>query len=525
MTTQTLVGTPERTLAAGNGFRIRERTRSFLDSRGGTPLIAGLFTFAIAAFRLTHPEVWYDETATITSASRSLGQLLVEARHIDAVHTLYYALMHVVFAVFGYSPLSLRLPSALAIGLAAAFTVVLARQFGDPRRALVAGLMLGLLPRAVWAGGVGRSYAGTALLAVLLTIILVKAIRSPTGRRWWIAYAGVAIISCLFFAFLVFLVLAHAITVLYLVIRERRRAVGIGLRWAIATAIAGVALVPFALLIRSEAIQVSWIGGYAFRPVEHEVIYKQWFSYHSILYSQLLWVFLLAGCVVLLWRSRSLSLGSVVVPAAVVPTIGMILYTIAIKPIYSDRYVTMCVPFIAILVASALTARLRWTPLIAVALVLFGVLFVPAYAYLRSTYTLQPANWEGAAAYVQREREMLPADTRTGVIWGEAQVTHLHTQQIIQEGYPQAFEGMVDVTRKQTGAQIGQLFETHLPLSSSFGRLKGIDVAFFLTARKPDLVPVTSSVMEQHGWHAVHSWSGTEIQVVEYRRDGTTPAA
>lgn len=74
--------------------------------------------------------------ATISaSASRTLPELWSLLGHIDAVHGLYYLLMHGWFAIFPPTELWSRLPSCLAIGAAAAGVVVLPNSFRDaPRR-------------------------------------------------------------------------------------------------------------------------------------------------------------------------------------------------------------------------------------------------------------------------------------------------------------------------------------------------------------------------------------------------------
>ena len=500
---------------ASAAIRVRELAGPIRRWQGTAPLVAALITFIVGVYRITGPEVWYDETATITSASRSWSQLFFEARHIDAVHTFYYAIMHVVFDVFGYSPFTLRAPSALAIGIAAAFTVVLAREFGNPRRAFLAGVILCLIPRTIWAAGEGRSYAGTAMLAVILTWLLVRGLRSAR-RRWWVFYAIVAFLACLLFAFETFLILAHALTVALYLVRERRAALRSSLGWFIAATVAGVALIPFVLVVRHQSAQIGWIGPFYAPRVLDQVYFLQWFSRHAAIETAVMWVLFLIGCVVALWKTRSLSLGSVAVPAALVPTMGMVAFTILRDPIYNDRYVTMCVPFVAILIACALPTRGRWIFACIGAVVVLAILFIPGYSFLRSTYANQASNWLGAVADVQRQRALLPIGSTTGVIWGPAEITHHHPQQIMQWAYPRAFDGMVNVTIDQSGAQRGQLWQSQYPLADSFGRLKGITAAFYISGLNPQLLPEVTRLMSEHGWTVFHRWTSTDIQVDEF---------
>ena len=58
--------------------------------------------------------MWRDESVTYQVAHRPLGELWGLLGHIDAVHGLYYLLMHTVFALWDGGLVALRLPSVLA---------------------------------------------------------------------------------------------------------------------------------------------------------------------------------------------------------------------------------------------------------------------------------------------------------------------------------------------------------------------------------------------------------------------------
>jgi len=65
------------------------------------PLIVGLLATAISLAGAARPSFWYDEAATISASySRSLGQLWRMLGNVDAVHGLYYVLMHGWFQIF-----------------------------------------------------------------------------------------------------------------------------------------------------------------------------------------------------------------------------------------------------------------------------------------------------------------------------------------------------------------------------------------------------------------------------------------
>ncbi|MGH9208368.1 MAG: glycosyltransferase family 39 protein, partial [Acidimicrobiales bacterium] len=84
-----------RAAVAASGVRARPHGE-LLD-----PLVVALLTAVISVAAAGRPSLWFDEGATISaSASRSLPELWRLLRHIDAVHGLYYLLMHGWFAIF-----------------------------------------------------------------------------------------------------------------------------------------------------------------------------------------------------------------------------------------------------------------------------------------------------------------------------------------------------------------------------------------------------------------------------------------
>ena len=142
------------------------------------PLIVGVLAAAVSLVGAGRPSFWYDEAATISASySRSLVQLWQMLSNVDAVHGLYYLLMHGWFTLFPPTEFWARVPSGLAVGGAAAGVVVLGRQFSSRTVALSSGIICAILPRATWAGVEARPYALSMMAAVWLTVLLVHAAR------------------------------------------------------------------------------------------------------------------------------------------------------------------------------------------------------------------------------------------------------------------------------------------------------------------------------------------------------------
>lgn len=266
---------------------------------------------------------------------------------MDAVHGLYYLLMHAVFAatrlVAGADPglWSLRLPSVAATALAASGVAAVAHHLARSSRhgdragrvALLAGVAYALLPPVQMYAQEGRSYAFVAAAVVWATYLML--------RERWVGYAVVLGLGCWLHEFAVLALPAHAFAA--------RRSRG----WRLAAGAVVVALLPLALVSARQAQQqLGWLG----RPS-----WQDWAAYG-----------VLAAASLLLARGAERELVRVALPLALLPP-GLLLAVSLVHPWYVDRYVLYALAGLALLVGARLaTARGWWVwPLV-------GVLLVPA---------------------------------------------------------------------------------------------------------------------------------------------------
>ena len=98
-----------------------------------------MVTAALGLFEIGVPQLWRDELASWSAASRTLPQLWAMLHNIDAVLGLYYLGLHLWMAVFGDSATAMRLPSVIAMAAAAAVVALIGRRLGGAARAWPAG--------------------------------------------------------------------------------------------------------------------------------------------------------------------------------------------------------------------------------------------------------------------------------------------------------------------------------------------------------------------------------------------------
>ena len=531
---------------------VRSRARGLASSIGlavvRTPeLTIGALGVLIAAAFAWVPSLWYDEAATVTSAQRSWPQLWAELHNVDAVHGLYYSLMHVWFWLVGYTPFTLRFPSALAVGVAAGLVVALGRRLGGRRLGITAGLVFLALPRVQWAGSEGRPYATITTLAVCLTLVGLTAVRrTRTGRslHWWVAYSVLALIAVTFNVYLSLAVVAHAVTLLWTLVVQRvavRRAVvsrtapfpgaplvtgGAVVRWAVAAGIAAVVVSPVVVEIASQSKQVAWIAGIGQRTGD-QVFATAWFGSVDW-YAAVAWSLMVVGVGATLFTAhrRSATVRALVraqavrvaVPLVVIPTAALVLATAMGKHLYSPKYATLSLPFVAILIALALTF-VRPKALLAVAVAAVLVLSVPMAVAVKQPLAKQDSTWARAASIISAERSSNRADADEGVVFGSVYGHPGTTADIIRVSYPTAFTGMTDLGVRKVGADTGVLWNQTGDLASTIpSRLDDIDTVWFVggTVKARDIEPETASILAAHGFTAKEHWKTGTVVITEF---------
>ena len=480
--------------------------------RALAPLLVGLLGLAIGLAGAGIPSIWYDEAATVSSSLRSWPQLLAEIGTVDLVHAAYYAGMHLWFDLVGYTPITLRLPSAVAIGGAAALVVVLGRLFSRPRLGLIAGVVFVLLPRTTWAGTEGRSYALTALLAIAVTVVLVVALRDGR-RRWWVGYAALAALSCVVFVYLALVLVAHAVSIAWAA-RSRHARIPVR-RWMLAAGAAAAAVAPFVLVTTTQRGQVEWLPAIGPRTFGRVTV-EQWF-YSSEVFAVLGWAGLLAGAVLLVLRRRTgMSLARLVIPAAIVPTVLLLAVTAVAVPLYTPRYLTMCLPFVALLIGAAIDA-LPTRPLVALAIGVLIAVAVPQIVEQRSPLAKENSDWAAVAQLIADERRA-DGDPSTAIIHDAVAKHPRATSRVIAYAYPAAFEGTIDVTLDVPAADTGRLWETTVPLDAALPRLSGADSTYLLTSRYDDATLATAATLAPLGWRIADRWTISDVEVVHFTR-------
>ncbi|MBY0441785.1 MAG: hypothetical protein K2Q25_06570 [Mycobacteriaceae bacterium] len=507
------------------------------------PVAVAVLATLISGAWAGRPSLWFDEAATISAATdRSLPQLWRLLSHVDAVHGLYYLLMHGWFTLFPATEFWSRAPSCLAVGVAAAGVVVFTKLFtgqstGSAGRmtAGCAGIVFAILPRITWAGIEARSYALMAAAGVWLTVLFVVSVRR--NRPWlWVLYALALMLSILLNIDIVLVALAFAAMLPALTHRK-----SVILRWA-GTSLAALAVTaPFILFAHRQIGQIGWIAEQK-QNLFLEVALAQYFSgagpvsEHRAPVDQSIPFAILAGVVIVAALATRLAgvsgnnresrqLVFVCVAWTGIPTGIDLAYSVLVQPVYQPRYLTPTAPAIAVILTVCIVTIGRKPWRIAGILALFAIAAFPNYfSTQRGPYAKQGWDYSQVADVINAQATPGDCFLLDGDVWQRS---------LLVRARPTAFQSLVDVERGTRAPDLGTLGDSRIPVWLRTGRINQCTTIWTITDRDmglPDHQRQQSLPPGQFerrpayqvpaglGFRIVERWQFTFMQVVKAMR-------
>jgi mannosyltransferase len=321
-----------------------------------------------------------DEVASRWAASLSLGQLAHLVRHVDAVHALYYLVLHGWMAV-GTSPAVLRVPSVIGMGVAAALIVILGRRLtGSGWAGLFAGLIMATTTSVSFYAQTARSYALVFACVLGQTLALVSALQAEKDgtadnrvTRKWLIYGVLVVVGGYLNEMALLVLAAHAVTIVL-----ARAGLRAARHWAVTAVLSIALLTPLLVLSGLQHASASWIG----RPGPYEVR----LLYHDYFGATVISALLVGACAVaallppaLGWRRRGtgaagasaepwspwrsvgeVSLPTVAVPLLLFPSGILLAESLMAQPLYQDRYIEYGEAGAALLAGAGVYRIGRW---------------------------------------------------------------------------------------------------------------------------------------------------------------------
>ena len=517
------------TTSAGPALAIRDIAASSRPSRAPRAFDAvwiGVLTAIVSIAGGGRPSLWFDEAATISASTRTVPELWRMLGNIDAVHGLYYLIMHGWFTIFPATEFWSRLSSAMAVGVAAAGVVVLAKMLASRSVAITAGIVFAILPRVTWAGIETRSYALSMVLAVWITIFVLEAARR-NKPRWWLAYSTLVVAGGLLNVFLVLIVPVHAV-----VVATASGSKPVRRAWVVSAGAGLAAITPFLLFTQTQLFQVRWITTLTDNPLL-SITRDQYFD-HAMVFAILAGIAIVAGLIAVPRHGQLVSdhpWRVVVVAAAwaTLPTIAMFAYSALRQPIYYPRYLSFTTPAMALLIGFCVVVAIRSRVGIAAAVLAFVCAAVPNYLAQRGPYAKEDMDYSSVADVITRYAA--PGDCLVmdnSAAWKPGPIRPMLAAR------PAAFQKLHDYGRGQSSLDRNMLWDGHTAIWMWADKLPSCPTLWTVSERDatlpdrqqgPDLPPgprlaraMAFQVPSRFGFHVVERWQFSFAQVAKSTR-------
>lgn len=326
------------------------------------------FVVAVAAalvlYRLGARNIWADEATTFGTASQHGAALWHWALHDGGNMLGYYLAMHVWVTLFGTSLDVLRLPTALCFVASVPCVYLLVRRLYDRRSATVSALVFEVSSPLVYWGQEARAYVPALFFLLLSALALVIAVQQRR-RSAWILFASCAALAAYMLLLAALVVMAQVVSLA--LFGPRRIEVR---RLVIASCAVGVAWVPLLIVaIHQGGAQISWIAPLSLRSGLQTL--PLLLSASGALAVIIAGAALVAGLVIALQqvvskrRSATAFGAALLVGWVVFPLLALVVISLAVQPVLTDRYVLPIVPGVSMLIGIA-CARLPSRLLVAV---------------------------------------------------------------------------------------------------------------------------------------------------------------
>jgi mannosyltransferase len=386
-----------------------------------------------------------DEAVTVSMVRRPVSGIWQVLPHADAVHGLYYLMLHFVAAAYGTSEFVLRLPAVIGTAIAAMGVAAIGHKLAGPLTGLLAGAMYGATPVAGYYAHDARQYTIVTATATLVTLLYLRALERQSPRAYVAYAAGLAVLGLLHL-FAVLLIAAHLLALLCGRPTRARLAATVA-----AAASALVALTPLITAAWTQQNLISWAtrpgigtigaffvdftGGRLAWPVLTALMITAWLPWPRRNKTDES-----GGPAVGL---RTLAAAWFLLPPALLITVSQL------HPVFSPRYALVSLPGAALLAAAG-AVRLPWRSAGAGAFAVAIALTIPP--------NIQERRPSFAYDQFREAAQIVDAGKRPG----DAVLFLPDGRRSVADAYPRAFTGVDDIALGVPAAQAAALTATEV---------------------------------------------------------------
>jgi len=316
------------------------------------------------------------------------------------------------------------------------------------------------------------------MAAVWLTVLLVHTTRR--NNVWlWLSYAIALAASVLLDVYLALMLLAHSA---FMLIYRRSRPIIV--RFAIASAAACGAVVPFVREAMGQVHQIIWIAPVGHRTIE-DVAIQQYFE-RSPPFTIVSALVVATAIVVWLCTSARLVQGdrqllTLTVGWLVVPTAVILVWSAFVVPIYTPRYLSFTAPAIALVLGVCIGGLAVKPWVAAVLLSVFALAAAPNYLLVqRGPYAKYGMDYSQVADLITAKAA--PGDC---LLVNDTVTFMPAPMRPLLAARPDAYRPLADVSLWQRATDRNHVFDTNLIPEASAGPLSDCRIVWIITQSDP----------------------------------------
>ncbi|HVO70950.1 MAG TPA: glycosyltransferase family 39 protein [Aggregatilineaceae bacterium] len=368
---------------------------------GGVILIM-LVGFALRVWNLGGASLWTDEALTAVRADAPFRQSLASIMAAGNQSPLYFWAMRLVPHS---TDMLLRLPSALmgllGIGL---MMLIVVRLYRDREMALWAGALLAVNPFHVWLSRTARPYSMLFVLGLLVSYFFLMLLRGNRTRAMWVGFTISSMVAYSTHFTTVALPAAQYVLFAFM-LREKH---GFFRRWIIAQAVAAAPALFWVYIVLRQpmAIASEWIP----RPGLRDIPLTLWnmtlgydgvFKWHMVPGLMVVTLGIVLGMGYALQERRTNRKNFLWLWLVVVPFFPIFIMSKYVVSIYVDRYFTVLLPGVLLLIIWGWMHYSRQVWRIALGIMVATGVYVVLFSFYDGSF--RRADWRQAADYVAEQ--------------------------------------------------------------------------------------------------------------------------
>jgi mannosyltransferase len=409
--------------------------------------------------------------------------------------------------VAGTSELALRLPSVLAMSLAAAGVAAIGSRLLSERVGLISGVCLAVFPVSSRYGQEARSYAFVIALAVVSSYLLVRALESDSSkgsrrsRGWWAGYSAVLIVLGWTNLMALLILPAHAVAVSWRVRLGRSTAIA---PWALSVVAAIIGVSPLVVLAWPQRTGTSRFLALTSLDAVVNVPGRLTGS----------WPVLVVALVLAVLTVRFYTLRSEVVglclPWLVLPPVLLLAAGVAF-PLYDPRYILFCVPPLALITGAGLD-RLASIAASNHMIRNSGIAAVIGVAVVAGAGVPAQLDYRSPSGHVDNIRlaaQIVAAHEREG----DAVLYQPAWWRQVSAAYDYGFTRLRDISLRESPARAGNFTGIQLPAAQLRTRLLTVPRVWLVEYKAFEPDPAIGTE-----WKVVGRWQPGDLILVLYQR-------